>query len=104
MPTTTPGSRAPSGRTRRRRGRGVRGETPWSSPGPRGPHEVYDIYSLLPYLRLFDGFQDGACSIIDKWPTLGRDMFTEGMVVGTIIKPELNQDTLQDYGCYSHQS
>ena len=42
-------------------------------------------------------------SIIDMCP-LGKDMVTEGMVVGTIIKPELNQDTLQDYGCYSHQS
>ena len=55
-------------------------------PGPRGPHEVYDIYSLS-YLRLFDG---PFCSTIDMRPIMGKDMTEDELDISTIIKQKLS--------------
>ena len=60
----------------------------------------YGCYFPQSYQHLFDGLHHWACSIADMWPTMGRDMSTEGMVIGTITKPKLGQVSLRDYGYY----
>jgi ribulose-bisphosphate carboxylase large chain len=48
--------------------------------------KIYDIYFPPAYLHLFDG---PSCNILDMWRVLGRSLTTGGLVVGTIIKPNL---------------
>merc|ERR1711963_728168 len=52
--------------------------------------KIYDIYFPPPYLRLFDG---PSCSVLDMWRILGRGTKDGGLVVGTIIQPQLGLQT-----------
>ena len=51
--------------------------------------QVYDIYFPPPFLRFFEG---QACSLIDEGRIfVGRKMELEGLIVGPIIKPKVDQ-------------